>query len=209
MQSSTVTGARTLLMLVCMIVLPILAVVGTGWTRYFDFGPKPETGSERNLAGKALPTGAPAGNQPLVGSGQPSSAVLAVNSGLPPAPRWNSETSATASPATRPNVPPASAAPAAASPPPAAPLQAGAPREMPEARDWFTAIQQRLRGLGATYYLLETWGTNGELYRFHCKMAVAGNQGFTRHFEATDSSASRAMQSVLEQVEGWRAGKLR
>ena len=61
--------------------------------------------------------------------------------------------------------------------------------------------------IGATYYLLETWGRNGELYRFHCKMAVAGNPDYTRHFEATDSDASRAMQQVLEQVEAWRAGR--
>jgi hypothetical protein len=73
--------------------------------------------------------------------------------------------------------------------------------------DWFTWTQHRLRELGATYYLLETWGRNGELYRFHCKMAVAGNPDYTRHFEATDSDASRAMQQVLEQVEAWRAGR--
>jgi hypothetical protein len=73
--------------------------------------------------------------------------------------------------------------------------------------DWFTWTQHRLRELGATYYLLETWGRNGELYRFHCKIAVAGNPDYTRHFEATDRDASRAMQQVLEQVEAWRAGR--
>ncbi len=72
--------------------------------------------------------------------------------------------------------------------------------------DWFTATQQRLRDLGATYYLLETWGRHGELYRFHCKMAIAGNADYTRYFEATDTDASRAMQQVLRQVEAWRAG---
>jgi hypothetical protein len=75
------------------------------------------------------------------------------------------------------------------------------------AGDWFTAIQHRLRDLGATYYLLETWGRQGELYRFHCKMAIAGNPNYTQHFEATDSDPSRAMQSVLRQVEAWRAGR--
>jgi len=75
------------------------------------------------------------------------------------------------------------------------------------ANDWFTWTQKRLRDLGATYYLLETWGRSGELFRFHCKMAVAGNPDYTRHFEATDSDASRAMQQVLEQVEAWRAGR--
>ena len=89
----------------------------------------------------------------------------------------------------------------------AAARQAGPGPTPGGSNDWFTWTQQRLRELGATYYLLETWGRNGELYRFHCKMAVAGNPDYTRHFEATDSDASRAMQQVLEQVEAWRAGR--
>jgi hypothetical protein len=90
---------------------------------------------------------------------------------------------------------------AASNAPPAKPGAGGS-------NDWFTWTQRRLRDLGATYYLLETWGRDGELYRFHCKMAVAaGNPDYTRHFEATDSDASRAMQQVLEQVEAWRSGR--
>lgn len=72
----------------------------------------------------------------------------------------------------------------------------------------FTWIEKRLREYGATYYLLETWGNEGELYRFHCKMALGNNPNFTRHFEATDSEALKSMSRVLEQVELWRAGRM-
>lgn len=75
--------------------------------------------------------------------------------------------------------------------------------------DWFATITKRLRDLGATYYLLETWGRNGELYRFHCKMAVASSKSYTRHFEATSADPGAAMRSVLGQVEAWRSGRSR
>ena len=75
------------------------------------------------------------------------------------------------------------------------------------AGDEFTAMQHRLRQLGATYYLLESWGSDGALYRFHCKMAIAGNSRYTRHFEATDREPLRAIGRVLRDVEQWRAGR--
>jgi hypothetical protein len=72
----------------------------------------------------------------------------------------------------------------------------------------FTVMERKLREYGATYYLLETWGSAGELYRFHCKMAIGNNPNYTRHFEATDHDALRAMAQVLEKVEMWREGRL-
>ena len=79
------------------------------------------------------------------------------------------------------------------------------PLEQPER---FTAMERRLRENGATYYLLETWGNDGELYRFHCKMAIGNNPNYTRHFEATDRDALKAMAQVLERVEAWRSERL-
>ncbi len=67
-------------------------------------------------------------------------------------------------------------------------------------------MERRLREFGATYYLLETWGNAGELYRFHCRMAVANNAAYSRHFEATDRDALKAMSDVLAQVQAWRSG---
>lgn len=71
----------------------------------------------------------------------------------------------------------------------------------------FGSIQARLRQLGATYYLLESWGTDGSTYRFHCKMALAGSDRYCRNFEATAAEPIAAMESVLRQVEQWRAGR--
>ncbi|HTM53400.1 MAG TPA: hypothetical protein VL175_05200 [Pirellulales bacterium] len=74
--------------------------------------------------------------------------------------------------------------------------------------DRFTAMERKLREYGAVYYLLETWGNEGELYRFHCRMAMANNPSYSRHFEASDRDALRAMSQVLSKVEAWRAGRL-
>lgn len=68
----------------------------------------------------------------------------------------------------------------------------------------FTHIQDRLRRLGATYSLLESWGTQEQLFRFYCRVAVGGNPNYTHYFEATDSDPLTAMARVLRQVETWR-----
>jgi len=71
--------------------------------------------------------------------------------------------------------------------------------------DQFTYVLGRLRELGAVYYLLETWGSEGQRFRFHCKMAIGGNSGYTRHFEATGPEPMQAIARVLSDVEAWRA----
>lgn len=73
--------------------------------------------------------------------------------------------------------------------------------------DRFLYVMDRLRELGAVYYLLETWGNDGQRFRFHCKMAVAGNPSYTRHFEAIDRDALQSMARVLAEVEAWRASR--
>ena len=50
------------------------------------------------------------------------------------------------------------------------------------------AMQDRLRRLGATYYLLETWGNQRQFYRFYCQMAVGGNSSYTHYFEAINAN---------------------
>jgi hypothetical protein len=100
----------------------------------------------------------------------------------------------------------AESAPAAASPS-AFDAQAAA-ASATEQPDRFSEMERKLREYGATYYLLETWGNDGQLFRFHCRMAVGDNPNYTRHFEATDRDALAAMAQVLERVEAWRAGRL-
>jgi len=178
--------------------------------------------SEAKSKPQGVPLPAVPGEAPTAEAGMPSTAVAsseAQAATLVAAPAWPAS-----SPVPVPSQPvqanfetPIHAGPpaVAAAPPPrgavksaAAASRQAAPGPTPGgSNDWFTWTQHRLRELGATYYLLETWGRNGELYRFHCKMAVAGNPDYTRHFEATDNDASRAMQQVLEQVEAWRAGR--
>lgn len=74
--------------------------------------------------------------------------------------------------------------------------------------DPYTEIQNRLRALGATYYALETWGADGRAFRFQCRLAAGHNPNYHRHFEATDGEPLRAMRTVLEDVEAWKAGRL-
>jgi hypothetical protein len=68
----------------------------------------------------------------------------------------------------------------------------------------FMAMKDRLVRLGATYYLLETWGNQRQLYRFYCQMAVGGNSSYTHYFEAINANPFEAMADVVRQVEDWR-----
>ncbi len=79
-----------------------------------------------------------------------------------------------------------------------------APLASPTVGEPFAEQFARLQQLGAQYYLLETWGAQPGLYRFHCKMSLAGNSGYVRHFEATDSDPSEAVAKVVTEVEAWR-----
>ena len=58
------------------------------------------------------------------------------------------------------------------------------------------ANSRAIAQLGATYYLLESWGNDQQLYRFYCKMAVGGSADYTRYFEATDADPLQAMLGV-------------
>lgn len=80
----------------------------------------------------------------------------------------------------------------------------GTQRAARPAADRFAALQARLRELGSTYCLLESWGAGADLYRFYCKMGIGGSTNFTRSFEATDPDPVGALSKVVQQVEEWR-----
>jgi hypothetical protein len=63
------------------------------------------------------------------------------------------------------------------------------------------AIGDRLQRLGATYYVLESWGDAGQVYRFYCTVATGGNANYSHGFEAIRADPLQAMQDVLQQVE--------
>jgi hypothetical protein len=69
----------------------------------------------------------------------------------------------------------------------------------------FRQAETRLRELGATHYMLETWGPDNNRYHFVCKMAIGGNADVSRVFQAFGDDPWQAMQTVLQQVEDWRA----
>ena len=94
---------------------------------------------------------------------------------------------------------------AAAGMPAAGSANAGSPAG---SGDQFSHIQSRLKALGATHYTLETWGTGGNSFRFQCRMAAGHSADYTRQFEATDTDPLRTMQTVLDEVEAWKAGRL-
>ena len=72
--------------------------------------------------------------------------------------------------------------------------------------DQFKYVQERLRQLGATYYLLETCGDQKAEFRFFCKMSVGGNPRVNIPFWCIDADPLKAMTQVLKQVEAWQGG---
>jgi len=77
----------------------------------------------------------------------------------------------------------------------------------PPGDERFAQMHERLRQLGATYVLLESWGEQHQTFRFYCKIAIAGNPHYTYRFEATDAEPIEAMAKVVAQIERWRAGQ--
>ena len=69
--------------------------------------------------------------------------------------------------------------------------------------DKYARVQGRLQQLGAVYYVLEFWGGERQLYRFYCRVAVAGDPNFTVDFNDTQADPLQAMSGVLKQVETW------
>lgn len=71
------------------------------------------------------------------------------------------------------------------------------------------AGEQRLRAMGVKYYRLEPWGGDGAMFRCSCNVPFSPSGRATRHFDAMESSPSRALEAVIQQVEAWRAGRAR
>jgi hypothetical protein len=95
---------------------------------------------------------------------------------------------------------------------PAAPAHSDAPASWPGATaassspsDQFKFVQDRLRQLGATYYLLETCGDQKREFRFYCRMSIGGNPRVTKPFWCFDGDPLKAMTQVLKQVEDWQS----
>jgi hypothetical protein len=187
MQSSATVGLRALVMLACAVGIPVLAIWGASWSeivKKFQNLPWPAV---VELASASTSNPQPLGEAPRftpnneAGTAQPN----------PPSP---------ASSFAGHFDPPAASGPSTN----ADRYGESAASVSPEPASEFGDVPKRLQQLGATYYVLESWGNDQRLYRFYCKMAVAGRNDYTHCFEATDANPHQAMQQVLQQVEAWQ-----
>jgi len=64
-------------------------------------------------------------------------------------------------------------------------------------------LSARIEQLGAVRYRLETWGNQGELFRFWCEMPLVPGVGTVAFFEAIASQPEEAMENVVRQIETW------
>jgi hypothetical protein len=228
MQSSAVVTLRAMVMLLCLVLVPLAAIFGSGLPKALNSlvqgGGVPHFARVRNEADDArarggdapifaAPAAAASTAEPAPLPGHPNGAgSLWAPHAVPPGDTDRgppadvhrlpfSQRSPTAEDQSSAVLVGASAEPVASLPAGAGPTNAAA-----AANGSFEQIEHRLRDLGATYYLLETWGTTNQQYRFHCKVPVPGNPQNTQQFDATDDDPIRAMRRVLEQVEQYRSG---
>jgi len=211
MQSSAVVTLRALVMLLCLVLVPLAAIFGSSLPRVFEslvtgrgiprFARENQATSEaRDRGGEApifsaVPVIAPQGEAPPV-MGATSGGGSLWAPGAISGPGNDPRRQAPAYEQTA-HFDPGKGSPAMQ------PAQIGAPAR--PGSEEFQQIERRLRELGATYYLLETWGNSGQMYRFHCKVSAAGDPSQIRHFDATETDPLRAMGHVLADVEKYRA----
>ena len=181
MRSSAAVAGRALIMLACVVAIPAVALWGTSWSdvvkriqdfrwpQCLDLASASNSTSSGDPSHGAMPSPAAAPASSASGS-LASAGEQGTSTPAPPQ---------TKSGATAPSgvVPIGYQAPAeslSVATPVADAAGQGGTRTSTTA-DRFQAVQGRLRQLGATYYLLESWGNQQQLYRFYCKMAVGGS----------------------------------
>lgn len=208
--SATVVWFRALVMLSCLILVPLAAVFGSAFPEVVKrwlvepvmsrLEGKSSAQPEPSATNSSAPAAAPPSASMWLPPAQPRGAVAS-------APPDGSPSAAEPSAVEHVGSERPAAGGTALSAASAAPLggaTAGA-RSEPHA-DRFSQMEARLRQLGATYYALESWGNEGQLYRFYCKLAIADDPRQVRQFEAVNADAIEAMQRVLGDVENWRSG---
>ena len=199
MRSSATTAFRVFAMLACAVGITAAAMSGTSWSeilgkfRNLDWPPMLTSASTQGVNGETGRSGSPCPSSLLEKGATAGLSSRACE-------KSPENTAGQASSGTRRRM--------AGLPKTGVRKDAAAPDEpaevasaVPDTPMGFDDIQLRLQELGATYYLLESWGSQRQLYRFSCKMAVGGNADFTRHFEAADADPLQAMLQVLRQVK--------
>lgn len=73
------------------------------------------------------------------------------------------------------------------------------------AQNELARLQEELKGLGATFFRIQTWGTLGESYRATCYVAAPDNVQYQKHFQSIDPDATTALRSMIVEVRQWVA----
>jgi hypothetical protein len=201
MQSSAAVVGRALVMLACVVGIPMAALSGASWS---DMLEKLQNFQENHWPAAFQAASASDSSSAPLASKEPSLLSSSDNVGTASKP-----SDPPAVPLARPIqsavIPVGFQSPAEPVSPKAAeisPTNQNVPDDLRLDSNPFVSIQQRLRELGATYYLLESWGNGRQMYRFYCKISIGGNADYTRCFEATQADPLQAMVQVLRQVEG-------
>jgi hypothetical protein len=202
MQSSAAVAGRALIMLACVVGIPALALSGTSWSDMLKKLQEFHWPALLELAsGSASAPAASSGEAPRFVTPGPSVSAIVSSTPQRVVPS-DAALRQPLAPVQSAVVPAGYQEVAAVTPPVVGTANANAAAA--PASDPFDSIQKRLKQLGATYYLLESWGTQQQMYRFYCKMAVGGSADYTRYFEATSADPLQAMVQVLREVEAWR-----
>lgn len=179
---------RAVILGVCLIGVPLAALLGTSL---------PET-IRAKLAGPA-PRVDNVAKGPCVPRAEPQTIHPSVPERIESPPR-TSEPPAGAQSTTRrdPAVQPATVI----DDPPAEPRRTPALQTPPQfvPQDRFLGVLQRLQEHGAVHYRLERSANEGGRFWFVCEV-----EGIRQPFEATDNDPVRAAESVVRQIEAWRA----
>ncbi len=65
-----------------------------------------------------------------------------------------------------------------------------------------------LRQLGVADYTLAQWGTEGNLYRFHCSIPFGDEGLMSRQFDAIEADPVAAVRQVVGEVTSWQNARL-
>lgn len=80
----------------------------------------------------------------------------------------------------------------------------------------FSEIVKELQQLGATYYCLEKWGNQGDLFRFRCYINPQNNSApnsnnqqnnnkYQKFFQHIDNDQIRVMEHVISEIKKWKS----
>lgn len=65
-------------------------------------------------------------------------------------------------------------------------------------------VLQKLERLGALNGRLRSWGSDGQWWRYTCRVRPRQGAGFVKEFEAVGSSPEAVATAVLEKIERWQ-----